>query len=396
MERKRVGLTWQLTSISGWGVYGIQLVANLYLRYGLLPTLFHGLEHVGDHPLLSGVFAHVAAAQREAAAFLAQRNDRIVRAPFPVLHALGNQLAGSPVSGAVQGQPDHALIFFEDTALSQEARLRARRFATIVAGSSWNAEVLRDAGIENVEVGLQGVDPTIFHPAPRSGLFGDRFVVFSGGKLEFRKGQDLVIETFRRFRQRHPEALLLTAWFNPWPDLTASIAHSPWIKGPPRLDERTQVCRHEWFEAHGLPAEAVRIIGSIPNVAMAQVMREADVALFLNRCEGGTNLVAMECLACGVPTVLSANTGHLDLVRGVPCHALSRQSPVPPGAETGTEGWGESDIEEALAALEAVHADRAAAAAMGRAAAEAMGDWSWARRIDHLAAILGITGRENF
>jgi hypothetical protein len=37
-------------------------------------------------------------------------------------------------------------------------------------------------------------------------------VVFSGGKLEHRKGQDLVIRAFVRFVQRHPDAVLVTAW----------------------------------------------------------------------------------------------------------------------------------------------------------------------------------------
>ena len=44
---------------------------------------------------------------------------------------------------------------------------------------------------------------------------------------------------------------------------------------------------------------------------MGAVMQEADVALFPNRCEGGNNLVALEAIASGVPTILSANTGHL-------------------------------------------------------------------------------------
>ena len=48
---------------------------------------------------------------------------------------------------------------------------------------------------------------------------------------------------------------------------------------------------------------------------MPDVLRRADVALFPNRCEGGTNLVAMEAAAVGVPVVLSANTGHLDVIR---------------------------------------------------------------------------------
>ena len=37
-----------------------------------------------------------------------------------------------------------------------------------------------------------------------------------GGKLEMRKGQDIIIRAFRLFSQRVPEAVLVTAWHNPW------------------------------------------------------------------------------------------------------------------------------------------------------------------------------------
>jgi len=82
------------------------------------------------------------------------------------------------------------------------------------------------------------------------------------------------------------------------------------------------------------------------------VIREADVALFCNRAEAGTNAVARECAACGVPVILSANTGHLDL--------LARGIGIPLGCQGASDlpGWGETDVEEALEALEAVYRGR--------------------------------------
>ena len=38
---------------------------------------------------------------------------------------------------------------------------------------------------------------------------------------------------------------------------------------------------------------------------------------FSNRAEGGTNLVAMECMAAGVPTIVSNNTLGSNYVGGV-------------------------------------------------------------------------------
>jgi glycosyltransferase involved in cell wall biosynthesis len=63
-------------------------------------------------------------------------------------------------------------------------------------------------------------------------------------------------------------------------------------------------------------------LGAVPNREKPSILCEMDVAVFPNRCEGGTNLVAMECMACGLPVILSRNTGHLDLIDGDNCFAL--------------------------------------------------------------------------
>jgi glycosyltransferase involved in cell wall biosynthesis len=123
---------------------------------------------------------------------------------------------------------------------------------------------------------------------------------------------------------------------------------------------------------------------------MGQVVREADVALFPNRCEGGTNLVAMECMASGVPTILSANTGHLDLITSGGCFPLERQKVVPRPTRffRDTEGWGESDVDEIVATLERLHADRQLARDRAAIGARFMTTLSWEARIaaflDHI------------
>ena len=112
----------------------------------------------------------------------------------------------------------------------------------MVTGSEWNAQALRKV-LPNVETILQGVDPSIFNDshleAKREGgaagpegpswleeKVAGRFVVFSGGKLELRKGQDIVISAFRDFSRTHTEALLVTAWYSGWPKVIRSINRS--------------------------------------------------------------------------------------------------------------------------------------------------------------------------
>jgi hypothetical protein len=40
--------------------------------------------------------------------------------------------------------------------------------------------------------------------------------VFTGGKIEFRKAQHLVLMAFREFAARHDDAVLVAAWHSPW------------------------------------------------------------------------------------------------------------------------------------------------------------------------------------
>ena len=137
--------------------------------------------------------------------------------------------------------------------------------------------------------------------------------MFSGGKLEYRKGQDIVVEAFRRFHARHTDAMLVTAWHNHWPQTMAGIDAAGYVRGTPAVrNGRCEVT--EWLVANGVRADAILDLGLQPQAPIAQALREMDVAVFANRCEGGTNLVAMEAMACGVPTILSANTGHLNLI----------------------------------------------------------------------------------
>src|SRR5262249_40589223 len=153
---------------------------------------------------------------------------------------------------------------------------RASRFPLIVVGSSWNKDVLAALGIDEVAVVLQGIDASHFHPGPRMGWFGNRFAVFSGGKLERRKGQDLVLQAFRIFGERHRDALLVTAWHSPWPQLARSLNVNPSVQPVPFTNEG-RVDAFAWTQANGISPQQVFHLGPVPNAQMAHVLREMDV-----------------------------------------------------------------------------------------------------------------------
>jgi glycosyltransferase involved in cell wall biosynthesis len=308
-------IDWGVSAFFGWGVYGL----NLALELSCDPTI----ESRATMPMDPDKLGVDALRVRALLPFLARSNEGPPPSDAPLLHALGNEFMSEQPPGARIG-----VIFFESP-LSPAAVERAKGYDLIVTGSSWNEEVLNAAGISRTRTILQGVDRSLFFPSPKRNLFPGRFLIFSGGKAEPRKGQDIVVAAFRIFAQRHPEAMLVTAWHSPWPQLARGMD----------LD---------------LSAFADRVIdaGQLPNGVMAPVYRECDVALFPNRAEGGTNLVAMECLACGIPAILSDNTGHRDLLRMGLGYRLS-QKPSAFWSE-----WGESDVEEVVEALEAAFRNR--------------------------------------
>lgn len=342
---------WDISSYIGWGVYGL----NLALQWARDPEirLICSVEvnpaRVQVDPLRAQLVGRVLRESEALLAQLRQASGRLVTVDATALTALGNGFAtvASAHNTHVRGTANIGVVFVEDTNLDATAGARAKQYDLLVAGSAWGRDMLAARVAAPVVAVAQGIDPTLFHRAPRSGLFGDRFVVYSGGKLEFRKGQDLVLLAFRAFAERHPEALLIATWHAPWStaarDPFANDRVAPLPLGP---EGRPDIAA--WIAANGIAPRNFLDLGAVPNGQMAPLYREADVAIFPNRCEGGTNLVAMECMACGVPAILAANTGHLDLIAGENCYPLGRQATVASRPAIGTEGWGESDVEEIL------------------------------------------------
>ena len=379
-----VMFNWKPSSYFGWGVYGLNLMLHWAQRPDFALCCARPI-HDADlmlNPSERMLIDPVLRRSRDARARLSGVHGP-AEVSCLVLHALGNNLGGK-LALELTGTPSIGIVFFEYTVFDASAHERARRYPLIVAGSTWNRDVLRGLGMDHVETVIQGVDPTRFNPGPRTGRFGDRFVVFSGGKLERRKGQDLVVQAFSAFALRHPDALLVTAWSSPWPDLARSLDKNPSLS-PICFRSDGQVDVVAWARANGIPEGQVLDLGKVPNADMPLILREADLALFPNRAEGGTNLVAMECMACGVPTILSANTGHLDLIRAGNSYVLGRQTAL---REKQCRGWGESSIDEIVETLEAAYYDRSEAQQRGRRGAETLAELSWGRQLDNLAELI--------
>ncbi|OYD80523.1 glycosyltransferase family 4 protein [Azospirillum brasilense] len=374
---QNLALTWQLSEIHGWGLVGVHTALHLIDR-GRPPLLL-------EKPLLSTMrpenrerLESLMDGHQQITAIAERSGNRMLGLnDCTVLHALGNGFVAGPFSARFRGSRNVGVIAFEDTLFDEDTLRRARSYDRIVVHSEYNRALLAEQGITDVDCAFQGVDPDELAPVPPDRRFGDRFVVFSGGKVEFRKGQDIVLAAFRRFHERHPDALLVTAWHNPWPHTSADIAESPLVPSAPGVGDNGKLRIVEWAMDCGVPPEGFVDMGFLGRGQIAAILAECHAALFPNRCEGATNLVAMEAMACGVPIILSANTGHLDLIRDGNCLPLSRQDPVPDPAGR-RRGWGESSVEEAVAHLETLYTDRAAALSRAdKARAFLRGERTW-------------------
>jgi glycosyltransferase involved in cell wall biosynthesis len=385
---------WAVSTMFGWGVYGLNLIRHWS---GVAGTPAYTLSQVhleslaGMDPL---ALRSIAQKLVDSDVLRIERMNPAARSkPLDgiVLHALGNRFSGStrPGHGGSIGRATVAIIFFEDTILPDAAAV-AREYDLIVTGSSWCEAVLRSHGVGNVTTVLQGIDPSLFHPGPSAGTLEGRFAVYSGGKLERRKGQDLLLLAFRAFAARHADAVLVCSWHSPWPVTALTVNENPALV-PLRLAADGRIDANAWAVENGVPAEQFIDLGTVPNHLMARVLREMDVAVFPNRCEGGTNLVAMECMACGVPTILANCTGQRDIVATGAPYPLDRLTPAT-RVDFGTDGWGECDVEEILEMLEYVYTHREKARRRGAAGAVAMQAMSWRNQIGQLHRALAPLG----
>lgn len=376
-----LGITWGISNRFGWGVYGLNLVRELLREGKTFPVCLDTIAVDTLPPDTLQLLEPVLNFQKTNLGHFMRENKVARMRDAVVLHALGNDAAWGLVSNAVEGDKNVGIIFFEYSDIAPEGLARLSKLDQVVAGSTWNAEMLIEKGVKNVETVLQGVDTSIFRPLPRDADADSRFKIFSGGKLDYRKGQDIVIAAFREFARERDDVVLVTAWQNLWPLTATQIRHSPhlggivpWVRGNNSFD----IVR--WCAECGISPDKVIDLGLRPNEEMPGILKNMDLAVFPNRCEGGTNLVAMETMACGVPCVISNNTGHRDLLNDGGCYVLEQQGPVDlPGF--GTVGWGESSVDELVAAMERAYENRSDARRIGQNGADFMRKWSWPNQI---------------
>jgi glycosyltransferase involved in cell wall biosynthesis len=387
-------LNWQASNTFGWGIVGLNLFSHWSLAGELQPIMGHPIRPedvmLVDPLRMSRIEPFIHKSNRACAEIAAKQKaeGQKLRLGIPVIHGLGNMFS---TVNEIEGSKNIGRIVFEDTRTVDLAREKARNFDFLVAACKWNASLLRHAcDLEVVHI-PEGVDTSQFCPGPRSGLMdSSRFHVFSGGKIEYRKGQDIVLRAFREFAKRHDDATLVTCWQSQWPKFSENFKGT--LDHPLRLTAQGSLDIAKWVADNGIDPRRIIEIPGVPNPIMPTILREMDCAIFPNRSEAATNLVAMEAMACGVPVVIARNTGMTDLIEDGNCIALERQGKVDDRivspAGWGTDGWGETDVEELIEAMERLYASTETRKQIAAKGVTAMAERTWKNHAERLKKIV--------
>jgi glycosyltransferase involved in cell wall biosynthesis len=243
-----------------------------------------------------------------------------------------------------RGKPNIGYIFSEQHYYNPENLDTLKSLDIMVAGSQWNADILKEAGVDTIAI-PQGVDRTIFcsNGNKREDVLKDKFVIFSGGKYEHRKAQDLVIRAVSKLQQKYDDIYLMTSWANIFKEDNRYYRELSKVKN-------------------------VLIVPLCYQRELVQMMRQTNIGLFPNRIEGGTNLVMMEYMACGKPVIANDSTGQADVIDDEYAFRVN--------------GGDLKLLTEMIDRLEYAYLNRDKLEEMGVKAGEAMNNFTWGKMAD--------------
>ncbi len=292
-----------------------------------------------------------------------------------------------PMFEKARGRENFGYTFFENE-LTRHSIENAQRFDLVLGGSTWCRDRMRERGITNCEVLIQGIDPALFSPVDDD-KDPERFVLFSGGKFELRKGQDLVLRAVKILQAKYPDIWLVNCWYNIWPESMRLMSISPHIRFEMQAGSWQELMQRT-YALNGLDPGRIVTCDLMPAALQRELYRNTDIGLFPNRCEGGTNLVLMEYMACGKPVIASYASGHTDVVN--PGNALLlthlREWVLAGRGRVPVARWQDPSVEELVAQIEFAYHHRREIKRIGKKAGEAMKGFTWKHTAERLLSLM--------
>ncbi|BBO66744.1 hypothetical protein DSCA_06740 [Desulfosarcina alkanivorans] len=284
-----------------------------------------------------------------------------------------------PLYEKARGTSNFAYTFFENE-LTADSKTNSERYDMVFGGSTWCRDRMTEAGIANADVLLQGIDPQRFFPItdlkPK-----ESYVIFSGGKFEYRKGQDLVLKAIKVLMEKYRDILLVNCWFNLWPESMRMMQLSSHIRFNYSSTASWQENMKRLYTDNGLDATRIITLDIAPNHQLRNLYAQTDIGVFPNRCEGGTNLVMMEYMACAKPVIASNTSGHMDVINENNSFLLQRMRPlnVVNSKQQRIARWEEPSLEELIETIEVAYHHREIAGRKGRRAGRDLEKFTWER-----------------
>jgi glycosyltransferase involved in cell wall biosynthesis len=372
----------------GWGVCGKYLVKEI--------SQITEVKHITEKCTISDIgdeldfyFLKSKLAGKEEVDNI--KNGVLKHVDCPILHAISNHelLPGTEGMG-LRGTFNAGYTFFEESILQKEYIQNGRdNFDIIIAGSKWCEDVLRKHGLEDTTTIIQGIDPQLFNPFySEKVILKDHFVVFSGGKFELRKGQDIVIKAYKYLQDKYQDVILVNSWFNFWTDSMKTMAASPHIKFEITSKDYVSTMNKILLD-NDIDLDRVITLTTHPNALMARIYKNTDIGLFPNRCEGGTNLVLMEYMACGKPVIASYSSGHKDILNAKNSVTIDNMKPInllKNGIQVAV--WDDPDLDETINHLEWAYQNREKLKSIGTQAGNDLSQLTWKRSAEAFLKVM--------
>ena len=370
----------------GWGVCGKYLVKELsQITEVKYITHEFNISDIGDG--LDFYFLQSKLVEKEEENKI--KNGILKHVDYPILQSIPNPNL-LPGIGRIKlrGAFKAGYTFFEENILQKESIQNGRdNFDFIIAGSKWCEDVLRKHGLEDTTTIIQGIDPQLFNPFyAEKVILKDHFVVFSGGKFELRKGQDIVIKAYKYLQDKYRDVILVNSWFNFWTDSMKTMAASPYIEFEITSKDYVTMI-NKVLDSNGI--DLVITLIPHPNALMARIYKNTDIGLFPNRCEGGTNLVLMEYMACGKPVIASYSSGHKDILNANNSVIIANMKSMNFFRnKTQVAVWDDPDLNETISHLEWAYQNREKLRSIGSQAGNDLSQLTWKRSAEAFFKII--------
>lgn len=120
----------------------------------------------------------------------------------------------------------------------------------------------------------------------------------------------------------------------------------------------------------GLPVDRVIRLPAVPNEKLPAIYAQANIGVFPNRCEAGTNMVMCEFMATGRPVIASFATGMKDVFYEPGQYLLTHGSYDP-------AGWFNPNVSDILTTLEHAYENRQELPSLGLQARKLVERFTW-------------------